>query len=540
MKIYFTSPRSPESWWTFDRILPVIGKKFLYPNLAIATVAGLTPREHDVALTDENVEPLDFDSDADIVAVTGDIVQRGRVLGIVDAFKRRGKFVVVGGGFASVYPQELRGRADVVFVGEAEATWPCFLRDYEAGCWQTEYVAREKPDLRGSPLPRFDLLKIPAYQSMTVQFARGCPFNCEFCDIVVTYGREPRTKTAPQLVAEVDALHRHGARNIFVVDDNFTGKRKHAKELLAALVAWQEARGHPIEFMTQATLDVADDEELLELLQRANFTTLFVGIETPRRASLVETQKKQNLRRDMLESVRRIQRAGIEIIAGMIVGFDHDDASIFDEQLRFMQEARIPTSMTGMLNAVPGTLLHRRLQAEGRLVADITGDHFVFTNVVPAGMSPAELYEGYKGLLQRLYDYRHFRERAMAFLLERGERIRPRARAKIGDLIVFARLLWSCVLCAAPRRAWMTLRMIVETALRHPSRLPQALSFALLHKHLYEYAQSTGPLLDRRAQELRAMSDGSGRNPGGVQVQFAAQAPPAESRRRTGVVVVPV
>jgi radical SAM superfamily enzyme YgiQ (UPF0313 family) len=504
MKIYLTAPRTRESWWTFDGILPVIGKKSLYPNLAIATIAGLTPRDHEVALTDENVAPLDFDSDADIVGVTGDIVHRTRILEIVDTFKQRGKFVVVGGGFASVYPQELRGRADVVFVGEAEATWPCFLRDYAAGCWRAEYVADEKPELHGVPAPRFDLLEVGAYQSMTVQYGRGCPFLCEYCDVIVTYGRKPRTKTASQLLAEVEALHGLGARNVFVVDDNFTGKRKSAREVLAALAAWQEARGYPIEFMTQATLDVADDPDLLALLRRANFTTLFVGIETPRRASLLEAHKRQNLRGDMLESVRRIQGAGIEIIAGMIVGFDHDDASIFDEQLRFMQEARIPTSMTGMLNAVPGTPLHRRLQDEGRLVADTTGDHFVFTNVVPAGMSPAQLYEGYKDLLGRLYDYDHFRERAMGFLLGRGERVRSHARVTSADLVVFARFLWSCVLRADPARAWMTLRMIAETALRRPRRLPQALSLALLHKHLQEHAQSIRPLLERRAEELQA------------------------------------
>lgn len=503
MKIYLISPKNPESFWTFDRILPSLSKKCVFPNLALPTVAAITPPQHEVVLCDENVEEIDFGTDADIVGVTGYVVHRARILEIVDTFRRRGKFVVVGGPFASLCPEELRGRADVVFVDEAEETWPQFLRDYEAGAWKSEYVAHEKPNLQESPLPRFDLLKVDRYRTMTIQFARGCPFQCEFCDIIVMYGRRPRTKSVAQVMAEVNALHDLGVTNIFVVDDNFIGNKKEAKKLLEALAVWQQERGYPIDFMTEVTLNLAQDDELLRLMRNAHFTTIFVGIETPRPASLKESGKVQNMREDMMTSIRRIQQAGIEVMAGMIVGFDHDDTSIFEEQFRFIQEARIPISMTGMLNAIPRTPLHARLRAAGRLIAEHVGDQFVCTNIVPKSMSQLELYEGYRWLLQRLYDYRNFRRRAMALILNQGAIIQDRLLASWHDLGIFLRLIWTCILRASPRRAAMTLRMLVETAVRRPRAFRQAVTLALMHKHLYDYVYDLSRHLESVIEQLR-------------------------------------
>jgi radical SAM superfamily enzyme YgiQ (UPF0313 family) len=336
---------------------------------------------------------------------------------------------------------------------------------------------------------------------MAIQFGRGCPFNCEFCDIIVMYGRRPRTKTVAQMLDEVAAVHALGVANVFVVDDNFIGNKKEAKALLAALAEWQEAHGYPIEFMTEVSLNVAQDAELLRLLKLAHFMTIFVGIESPRAASLQETNKTQNMREDIVTSVHRIQAAGIEVMAGMIVGFDNDDASIFDEQFRFIQQARIPISMTGMLNAMPKTPLHTRLKAAGRLIADSVGDQFVFTNIVPSGMSRLDLYEGYRGLLNRLYDYRHYRSRAMALILSRGPSGGSRMLARADDLAVLARIVWHCVLRASPRRAWLTLSLCLETAWRRPRAIRDAFTLALMHKHFYEYAQKT-------SQELEALIDG--------------------------------
>lgn len=503
MKLYLIAPKNPESFWTFDRILPSLNKRCVFPNLALPTVAGLTPAPHEVVLCDENVESIDFDTDADVVGVTGFVIHKRRMFDIIERFRRRGKLVAAGGPFATLCPEELRGKVDVLFVGEAEHTWPQFVRDYETGTWQEEYRQDEKPSMLDSPLPRFDLLKVNRYRSMAIQFARGCPFDCEFCDIIVMYGRRPRTKSAAQVLAEVEAIHALGVQNIFVVDDNFIGNKREAKVLLKALAAWQQARGYPIEFMTEVSLNVAQDAELLALMKQTNFSTIFVGIESPRAASLKETKKTQNMREDIVTSVHRIQDAGIQVMAGMIVGFDNDDPSIFEEQFRFIQDARIPISMTGMLNAVPKTPLHARLKAVGRLIADSVGDQFVFTNIVPSGMSRLELYEGYQALLKRLYDYRNYRERAMAFILNHGNLVTSKVVARRDDLAVVARIAWTCFLRAAPRRAWLTLSMCLETALRRPRAIRQAFTLALMHKHFYEYVRDTSAQLDGLIAELR-------------------------------------
>jgi radical SAM superfamily enzyme YgiQ (UPF0313 family) len=502
MKIYLVAPRNPESFWTFDRILPSLNKKCILPNLSLPTVAGITPREHEVVLCDENVEPIDFETDADIIGLTGYVIHTQRIFDLAAEFRRRGKFVVAGGPFASLCPEELRDKVDVVFVDEAEYTWPQFLKDYEAGEWKAEYRQDEKPSMHDSPLPRFDLLKTDQYRTMTIQFARGCPFNCEFCDIIVMYGRRPRTKTVAQVMAEVVEIQRLGMRNIFIVDDNFIGNKKEAKELLRALIAWQQANDYPMEFLTEVTLNVAQDDELLQLMAQANFATIFVGIESPRAASLAETHKTQNLRESILDSVHRIQRAGIEVMAGMIVGFDHDDPSIFDEQFDFIQQAHIPVSMTGLLNAVPKTPLYKRLKEAGRLIAESVGDQFVFTNILPQSMSRVQLYQGYKDLLERLYSYRNYRRRVMRLILSKGTRLQSRVVTSRQDLAIFARVLWTCILNASPRRAWLTLSVMIETALRRPRVLRQAVTLAVLHKHLYEYMRDTCKKLEQMAQEL--------------------------------------
>jgi len=304
-------------------------------------------------------------------------------------------------------------------------------------------------------------------------------------------------------MAEVREIHRLGLHNIFVVDDNFIGNKPEAKQLLHALADWQKQNGYPIEFLTEVTLNIAQDDELLRLMHQANFATIFIGIESPRAESLKETHKTQNLRENILDSVHRIQRAGIDVMAGMIVGFDNDDPSIFDEQFRFIQEARIPISMTGMLNAVPKTPLHQRLKDAGRLIAESVGDQFVFTNIIPKGMSRVQLYEGYKHLLEHLYSYRNYRRRVMKLILEKGAQIQTRLVAGSQDLKILRRVLWTCILRASPRRAWLTASLMIETALRRPRAFRQAVTLALMHKHLYVYMRDTCEKLDGMARELR-------------------------------------
>lgn len=503
MKICLIAPKNPESFWTFDRILPSLDKKCAFPNLSLPTVAGLTPREHEVLLLDENIERVNLDIDADIFGLTGYVIHKQRILWLAKELRSRGKFVVAGGPFASLCPEELRGKVDVLFIDEAEYTWPQFLRDYQAGNWQSEYRQDEKPSMEDSPLPRFDLLKVDQYSTMTIQFARGCPFNCEFCDIIVMYGRRPRTKSVEQVMAEVREIHRLGLNHIFVVDDNFIGNKKAAKVLLKAIAEWQKDLDYPVSFLTEVSLNVAQDDELLRLMREANFTNIFIGIESPRAASLQEAHKTQNLRDDILGSVHRIQRAGIEVMAGMIVGFDSDDATIFDEQFRFIQDARIPISMTGLLNAIPKTPLYLRLKEAGRLIAESVGDQFVFTNIMPLGMTRVQLYEGYKALLERLYSYRNYRRRVMQLILNRGKRVKGRLVSGAHELRTLVRVLGTCVLKASPRRSWMTLSLILETACRRPGELRLAIEYSLMHKHLYEYSRHVARSIDQLVRDIK-------------------------------------
>ncbi len=504
MRIHLVTPRNPPSFWTYDRLLPALGKRCIFPNLSMPTVAGLTPPGHEVTLCDENVEEVDFEVDADVVGVTGYIVHKERLLEIADEFRRRGRFVAIGGPYASLCPDEVRAHCDVLFLDEAEATWPRFLRDFEAGRWKTEYRPEEKPDLTRSPMPRFDLLKVDRYHALTIQFARGCPFQCEFCDIIVMYGRKPRAKSVPQVMAEIEACHRLGARQIFLVDDNFIGNQKLAKDLLRAMAEWGERHGHPVDFNTEISINAAHDEELLELMRRANMTTVFIGIESPRRESLQETKKTQNTRREMLDDIRKIQSYGMQIQAGMIVGFDADDEAIFDEQLQFIEEARVPVSMTGMLQALPQTPLHARMAREGRLVAESTGDQFVFSNIVPAGMSRLQLYRGYRDLIRRLYAYDAFRRRTLDFLLHRGPQVTRGRNIRRGDLTLFARVLRATLVRGGPRRAGFTLRLLAETLWRRPAAFKEAVSFAATHLAMGEYMEALGERLDAAIARLEA------------------------------------
>ncbi len=503
MRIHLVSPRNPESFWTFDRILPTLGRRCVFPNLALPTLAGLTPDTFDVTLCDENVEEVDFDVEADIVGVTGFIVHRERIFELIEGFRRRGKLVAVGGPYATLCPEDFRGKADVLFIGEAEETWPQFLSDYASGSWESLYRTQGLPELRCAPQPRFDLLRVDRYRTMTMQFARGCPFNCEFCDIIVMYGRKPRAKSVAHAMAEIEALHRLEVANIFVVDDNFIGNRAIAKQFLRELCKWQESHDYPIEFFTEVSLNLAGDDELLELLRAAHFTMLFIGIESPRVESLTEAKKTQNTRTDMLASVHKIQKYGFDVDAGMIIGFDADDADVFEEHYRFIQSARIPISMTGLLNALPKTPLHERLAQAGRLLSESTGDQFAFTNIVPGGLTRLQLYEGYRRLLHRLYEYGNYRRRTMAHILARGKTARDGFRLGRGELHLVARFLRDYLLRGPLRRRWLTFSMLAEVALRRPDRLRDAVTFSIMHKHFYEYIESLSSTFDKVCGALR-------------------------------------
>jgi radical SAM superfamily enzyme YgiQ (UPF0313 family) len=428
--IVLINPRFERSYWGLEHALPLLDKRANLPTACLPLLAALTPPEHQVTLIDENVHRLDFArlERADIVGLTGMSVQRRRMHEILAELKRRGAFCVVGGPWVTVREEEFGDLADVIFVGEAEETWPQFLADWEAGRHGVRYEQAERTDMTKVPIPRHDLLDMTQYLFGSVQFSRGCPFQCEFCDIIVTFGRRPRLKTSEQILAELEALCRQGMEIAFVVDDNLIGNKQAIKRTLKEIARWQERNGYPLVLFSEASLDLADDPELMQLMTEANFTSVFVGIETPNEESLRETKKLQNLRSDrtMLEKVHAIQSAGLDVWCGLIVGFDHDGADTFDRQLEFIDQSRISHAMLGMLTAIPKTPLYERLLSEGRL--DDEGSDEFGTNVVPAGMTRAELRDGYLRLQEALHEPDSYFDRLDRLYLHGGFRFAlPRA-----------------------------------------------------------------------------------------------------------------
>ncbi len=412
LSICLVNPKFEPSYWGFDYALPLYpgDKRCTMITGALPAVAGLVPAPHEVELLDENVEDIDFDRlrRFDIVGVTGMNVQQKRMREILLRLRELEIFTAVGGAYAAVNESYFDGLCDVLFVGEAETTWPEFLEDFAAGRpTKKVYEQADRTDMTKVPKPRYDLLKVGRYASGALQFSRGCPFLCEFCDIIVTFGRRPRTKRPEQIIEELEDLRKAGFFSAFLVDDNFIGNKKAAKELLRLIVPWQEKNGYPLRLSTEASINLADDQELLELLYAANFRHVFIGIETPRMASLNETKKFQNTHGDSMEAkIARVQNAGIDVHAGFIVGFDNDDKAIFEDQYKFIQENGVLLAMVGMLAAIHKTPLYARLKGEGRLVEDDPN-----CNIVPKLMTREELQRGYWDLVRRLYTPEAFFDR---------------------------------------------------------------------------------------------------------------------------------
>jgi radical SAM superfamily enzyme YgiQ (UPF0313 family) len=407
VRLLLINPRYPESFWSFrwavERVLPR-AKRTINPPLGLATLAALCPPDWEVMIVDENVEPLPLDPQVDLVGVCGMGVQFRRQRALLQYYRRRGYRVVAGGSYASLCPEQYAAHADTVIAGEAEYIWPAFCRDFEAGAPKPLYRESGVVRLDESPTPRFDLLKLDRYTTATLQFSRGCPYRCEFCDIIVMFGRKPRHKTVEQVGRELDALRALGVRNAFFVDDNLIGHKAVAKDLLRFLVDYQTAHGRPFDFGTEASLNLAHDAELLALFRDAGFGWVFIGIESPDPATLRAQRKHQNTQENPIESVRRIYAHGIDVLAGFIVGFDQDTPATFDAQHEFIVRSGIQAAMVGLLTALPHTPLHERLRAEGRLRTDVDAGNNtrLATNVVPLGMPYETMIERYRALYRRL------------------------------------------------------------------------------------------------------------------------------------------
>ncbi len=458
VRLLLINPKFRESFWSFkwavEGVLP--GKRAVNPPLGLATLAALCPPHWHVEIVDENIEPVPLRPRADLIGVCGMGVQFGRQSELLAYYRNQGYRTVAGGSYASLCPDLYAQLADSVVAGEAEYIWPRFCEEFERGAPRALYRETGTVSLADSPVPRFDLLKLEKYTTATLQFSRGCPFRCEFCDIIVMFGRKPRCKTPEQVGRELDALRARGVRNVFFVDDNLIGHRAQAGHLLRFLRAYQERHGYWFHFGTEASLNLAQDAELLGLFRDARFEWLFIGIESPDEETLRQTRKTQNIHENVLTSIRRIYSYGIDVLAGFIIGFDNDTPATFELQRRFIRDAGIQVAMIGLLTALPRTPLYERLQREGRLIAqaDSTDNTKPRTNFLPLRMSYEDMVRGYMDLYRSLLSDRGIAERVrskirhMADPVYRGE---YSAREQIG---IIARLLTKGIARGGGRRVF--------------------------------------------------------------------------------------
>lgn len=420
MRILLVYPEYPDTFWSFKYALKFIRKKAPFPPLGLLTIASLLPVDWELKLTDMNIEALE-DKDilwADYVFLSAMSIQTASVKLVIEKCRSLNRPIVAGGPlFTSSY--ESFPEIDYFVLNEAEITLPMFLSDLEKGELKKMYTTEEWADIATTPLPMWKLAKMDKYSSMNLQYSRGCPFDCEFCDITVLYGRRPRTKTKEQVLAELDNLYDMGWRGpVFFVDDNFIGnKQKLKKEILPAVYSWLEEHGHPFWFSTEASINLADDDELLRLMVLTGFEAVFIGIETLNEESLLEARKNQNRNRDLISSIKKIQNSGLEVQGGFIVGFDHDPPAIFDSLTDFIQESGVVTAMVGLLNAPKGTRLYNRLLKEGRLLGAFSGNNAFAINFIPR-MNIESLMAGYKKILDTIYSPRHYYTRVLNFLKE--------------------------------------------------------------------------------------------------------------------------
>ena len=432
--ILFVYPNCTETFWSFDKIMKIIGKKAAYPPLGLLTVAAMLPENWNKKLIDMNCEILK-DEDikwADYVFISAMLVQKESSKRLINKVKRFGKPIVAGGPLFTTGYEDFP-EVDHLVLGEVEETIKRFLEDIEKGSPERIYFTQEFPDLTKSVIPQWSLIKLSRYNSMSIQYSRGCPFDCEFCDVVRLNGHSPRFKTSEQVISELDALYHHGWHaGVFFVDDNFVSNKRNVKrELLPAIINWQKERGRPFTFNTQASINLADDDELMKLMVEAGINSVFIGIESPDNDSLEEANKSQNKNRNLLESVKKIQKAGMEVQAGFIVGFDSDKPSIFQRQIDFIQKSGIVTAMVGLLIALPKTRLYNRLLETNRLVKEGSANNTKASalNFTPK-MDRQVLLNGHKQILDTIYSPKFYYERIRTFLREfkpaKGKFPRPR------------------------------------------------------------------------------------------------------------------
>ncbi len=506
-KLLLINPTHGATFWGMNYALDLGAAKCTVAPLAVATVAALTPEDWEITIVDENIEEVDLDAVCDVVGLSAMNVQAARAFELAAEFRRRGRTVVIGGSYASLEPERCLPHTDVLVVGEAERTWPKFCLDFARGEHLARYEETEPIDLALSPVPRYDLLNSSAYTAATLQTTRGCPFSCEFCDVIVLQGRRVRTKPVANVLAELEALRAAKHETIFFADDNFIGNQKYAEQLLAGMKRQRNETGYRPALSTQTTVNLADRPALLAAMVDAGFTRVFLGVESPRQASLREAGKRVNVRGELVDRIHTIQRGGLMVWAGMIVGFDNDDEAIFEEQADFLEEAGIAVAMVGMLNAPPRTPLYARLERSGRLAKGVDwADNCAWTNIVPARMTRPQLFEGYADLITHLYDQRRYAGRVMANINRMQPAQKQQAGGRVPNLHDLGDL-WRAFRTFSFHRDPVYRRHFLSNVLRclgsNPTRFVETCIHLGLWKHFARYVPELSGALRIAAQSER-------------------------------------
>jgi radical SAM superfamily enzyme YgiQ (UPF0313 family) len=483
LKILLVNPEVPNTFWSLKSAIKFISKSALLPPLGLLTVAAMLPESFEKKLVDMNVTAL-HDRDikwADYVFITGMVIQKKSVDEIVERCKKFNVKTVAGGPLFTLFPEGF-SNIDHLIVNEAEITLPAFLSDLREGCPGPLYKTREKPDLKLTPIPQWDLINMKKYAVMGVQYSRGCPFNCDFCDITNQLGRNVRTKTTAQIIDELESLYNRKWRGeVFFVDDNFIGKRQQLKnELLPAITDWMEKKKRPFTFNTQVSIDVVDDEELMMQMAKAGFDTVFIGIESPNDASLAECNKKQNTGRDVVAAIKKIQRFGLQVQAGFIIGFDNDGPGVFDKLISLIQDSGIVTAMVGLLNAPRGTKLYSKLWSENRLTKHPSGDNMDCTmNFIPK-MDSNELIKGYKKVLNTIYSPKFFYKRVKTFLNDYNFSNKVQFKLNYSDVRTFLRAVWRIGMMEKGKLHYW---LLMIWSLKKPRAFPMAVRLSIYGYH---------------------------------------------------------
>jgi radical SAM superfamily enzyme YgiQ (UPF0313 family) len=491
MNTLFINPKYPDTFWSFKHALKFVSKKASFPPLGLLTVAAMLPASWNKKLIDLNVDTLRDDDLrwANYVFLGGMSIQKDSARMVIQRCKESNVKIVAGGSLFTAYREEFDD-IDHLILNEAELTLPPFLEDLKNGCAHHLYSSNQWADIHTTPVPLWDLIRMRHYASMNIQYSRGCPYDCEFCDITVLYGRIPRTKRKEQIIGELESLYVKGWRGgVFFVDDNFIGnKEKLKKEILPAIIEWMQQRRHPFYFQTEASINLADDEELMQLMAKAGFNAIFVGIESPNEDSLAECKKIPNKNRDLIASVRKIQNFGMQTQGGFIVGFDSDPSTIFDRVTSFIQESGIVTAMVGLLNAPANSRLYKRLLKEGRLLKSMTGDNTDFTmNFIPR-MNFTTLLEGYRNILRTIYSPKHYYARVQHFLKNYKPLHSTGTYIRMSDLQALVKSVMLLGIIGKERYHYW--KLFFWSLCTRPRLFPLAITFAIYGYHFRKVIES--------------------------------------------------